>query len=51
MWSVAEPSGYGLLASNPATKVCKTAIHTQENNTHEVKKNRLKIITQYTKYK
>ena len=27
-----------LLASNPATKVSKTAIHTQYNNTHEVTK-------------
>jgi hypothetical protein len=48
-WPVAGPSEYRLLASNPATKVCK------DNNTHIKKqntqgnKNKHKIITQYTK--
>jgi len=28
-WPVAGPSEYWLLAGSPASKVCKTAIHTQ----------------------
>ena len=48
-WPVAGPSEYQLLASSPATKVCKTAIHTHsKNNTHEVTKSTHKIVTQYT---
>ena len=45
-WPVSRPSEYWLLASSPATKVCKTAIHTHtvkqytwgNKNTHNTQK-------------
>jgi len=48
-WPVPGPPGYWLLASNTATKVCKTAIHTVKQYTLG-NKNIQKIIAQYTKH-